>query len=288
MGLPAFAEDPQALSEGPIARAAQAAWENVGTRRALEILDEGIQDHPDGLSLYKLRGDILAASRHPQDAVRSYEAILVGKPAALEVRWAKWSVLVRSGQAEESIAELQRMAQIDSRNPLVHLRVAQELRKVDRLEESIAPYRKAVELAPDLLGWRLGMARVRFDLLDYPGAEEEVQYVLQRVPPGSPLELPAKNLLSVIYGSMDRGRRSVPIPPSRVKPEQRKEWALMRADAWRLFVAGRYAEAEPAYQRLIVLNPNDPTDGPRLASDGYSQLEHYLNSLVSLPIPTSK
>ena len=259
IGPSAFAEDPQALSEGQIAHAAQAAWENIGTSRALEILDEGIQDLPDGLALYKLRGDILAASRRPHDAVRSYEAVLAGKPAALDVRWAKWSVLTRSGHVEESLAELSRIAQADPGNPLIYLRMAQEFRKVDRLEESIAPYRKAVELAPDLLGWRLGMARVRFDLLDYPGAEEEVQYMLQRLPPGSPLELPAKNLLSVIYGSMDRGRRSVPIPPSRVKPEQRKEWALMRADAWRLFVAGRYAEAEPAYQRLIVLNPNDPT-----------------------------
>ena len=60
---------------------------------------------------------------------------------------------------------------------------AEELRKLDRLEDSLAPYKKAVELAPDLLGWRLGMARARFDLLDYQGADEEVHYVLQRVPP---------------------------------------------------------------------------------------------------------
>ena len=25
------------------------------------------------------------------------------------------------------------------------------------------------------------------------------------------------------------------------------------------------------------LNPNDPSDGPRIAADGYSNLEHYLN-----------
>jgi hypothetical protein len=28
------------------------------------------------------------------------------------------------------------------------------------------------------------------------------------------------------------------------------------------------------------LNPKDPSDGPKICSDGYSNLEHYLNSLV--------
>jgi hypothetical protein len=39
---------------------------------------------------------------------------------------------------------------------------------------------------------------------------------------------------------------------------QRKEWASIRAEAWRLFSTGRYREAEPIYQRLLALNPNDP------------------------------
>src|SRR4029077_14759669 len=98
-------------------------------------------------------------------------------PAALDVRWAKWSVLTRWGQGEESIAELRRITRIDVRNPLVHLRMAQELRKLDRLEESLESYTQAVELAPDVLGWRLALARARFAVLDYHGAEDDVQYV---------------------------------------------------------------------------------------------------------------
>ena len=38
---------------------------------------------------------------------------------------------------------------------------------------------------------------------------------------------------------------------------QRKEWASIRAEAWRLFSMGRYQEAEPNYQRMLALNPND-------------------------------
>jgi len=264
MGPLAFAKDPQLRSEEKVAERAKVAWESGATSGALDILDQWIQAHPPALALQKLRGDIFTTSRRPKEAVEAYDTVLARKPTALDVRWAKWSVLIRSGRGEESIAELRRMAKVDSKNPLIQLRLAQELRKLDRLEESLEPYKKAVELAPDLLGWRLGMARARFDLLDYQGADEEVQYVLQRVPPGSPLELPANNLLSVIYRSIDRGRRSIPFPPSRVTPAQRKEWAMIRADAWRLFVAGRYEEAEPIYRRLLALNPNDPTAGHQL------------------------
>ncbi len=254
----AFAEDPALRSEEHVTERAKAVWESGAINSALEILDQEIQDHPHALTLQKLRGDILAASRGVQDAVEAYETVLARAPTALDVRWAKWSVLTRSGQGEESIAELQRIAGIDIQNPLVHLRLAQELRKLDRLEDSLESYKKAVELAPDLLGWRLTLARARFDVLDYQGAEADVQYVLHKMPPGSPLELPARNLLSQINGtSIDRGRRFNPILTKEMTGAQRKEWASIRADAWRLFSTGRYHEAEPIYQRLLALNPND-------------------------------
>jgi hypothetical protein len=34
---------------------------------------------------------------------------------------------------------------------------------------------------------------------------------------------------------------------------------MIRGDAWRLFEARRYAEAEPVYRKLLALNPKDPT-----------------------------
>ena len=257
-GVPcALAQNPPALSEEDIAERARVAWDSGGATPALEILDRGIQDDADAPMLHKLRGDILATYRGPHEAVRAYEMALAAKPSALDVRWAKWSVLVWWGQAEEAIAELRRIAQFDSRNPLVHLRLAQELRKVDRLEESLKSYHQAVQLMPDLLGWRLAMARARFDVLDYQGAEAEVRSVLQRITPGSPLEIPAKNQLAQLYDSMERGRRFTPELTPGASESELKEWAAIRADAWKLFVAGRYQEAEPIYRKMLVLNPRD-------------------------------
>lgn len=95
--------------------------------------------------------------------------------------------------------------------------------------------------------------------MNYHGAEADVQYVLHQLPPDSPLELPAKNLLSQIRGtSIDRGRRFDPVLSRDMTAAQRKEWAAIRAEAWRLFSTGHYQEAEPIYRRLLALNPNDP------------------------------
>ncbi|MFI5224593.1 MAG: tetratricopeptide repeat protein, partial [Nitrospirales bacterium] len=254
----ALAEDLSLRSEEQVAERAKAVWESGEINPAIEILDQGILEYPHALTLQKLRADILTTSRGPREAVEAYEMVLVKTPAALDVRWAKWSVLTRSGQGEESIAELGRIAKIDVQNPLVHLRLAQELRKLDRLEESLESYKKAVELVPELLGWRLAMARARFDVLDYEGADRDVRYVLNNVSPGSPLELPAKNLLAQVNGnSIDRGRRFDPVLTKDMTGAQRKEWASIRAEAWELFSTGRYREAEPIYQRMLALNPND-------------------------------
>ncbi len=266
MGFLAFAQEPQPLSEEKVTERATVAWESVSIQTALTILDQGIHDHPDAFRLYKLRGDILATSRRSPEAVEAYDILLARAPTALDVRWAKWSVLLRGGQGDESLAELQRIAAIDVRNPLVHLRLAQELRKLDRLEESVQAYQKAVDLAPDVLSWRLGLARARFDVLDYQGAYDDVQYVLQQLSPGSPLEIPAQELLSAVFRpASDRGRRSeVTLSDPDVEPAQRKEWGLIRGEAWKLFSAGRYKEAEPLYRRLLALNPKDPTAAHQL------------------------
>ena len=254
----AMANDQGLPSESQVAQRAKAAWEQGTTDLALGILDQGIHENPQAFALHQLRGDMLATSRHTEAALQSYETVLASIPTALDVRWAKWSVLVRSGQVEEAVIELQRIAAIEPQNPLIHLRLARELRKLDRLEESFKSYQQAVELGPDMLNWRLAMARARFDILDYEGADREVQSVLQQVSPGSPLELSAKNLLTVFYGSTERGRRFAPMMSPDANPKQLKDWSMIRHDAYALFEAGRYQEAEPMYRQLLLLNPMDP------------------------------
>ncbi len=256
--LPSYALAQQ-TSLPPVVEQAKSAWESGATARAIEMLDDSLRQHSDDPAVAKLRGDILSTTRRSQEAIEAYDLALATLPSAMDVRWAKWSVLARGGLSEEALKELEQIATHDPTNPLVYLRLAQELRNLDRIEDSLKPYERAITLAPTLLSWRLALARTRFDLTDYLGAEKEVEELLRLLPPGSPFEMPAKNLLTVIYASSDRGRRSDPVGKSDVTERQRRDWAAIRADAWRLFAASRYAEAEPIYRQVLALNPKDVT-----------------------------
>ncbi len=132
--LCAAADHGPGLPAEQAAEHAKAAWDRGAVTTALEILDQGLGVHPEAVTLHKVRGDILSTFRNPQEAVQAYDRVLAVQPAALDVRWAKWGLLVRWGQEEEAIAELHNIARIDEKNPLIHWRLAQELRKLDRLE----------------------------------------------------------------------------------------------------------------------------------------------------------
>ncbi len=242
-----------------IANQAETEWLEGAAARALQILDQGIYEHPDAMTLRILRGHILAAMPHRyQDAIAAYAEVLTNDPQDLDVRWAQWSVLLRSGQEDRAAAALQRIAERDADNPLLPLQLARALRTLDRLEESLTWYEKAVDMVPDMPGWRLALARARFDILDGPGARDEVLRVLEMVTPGSPEETAARSLMSVIHGATkERGRRFEPILTPGGSAGERKEWAAIRAQAWRLFEAGRYEEVEPLYRKILALNPSD-------------------------------
>ena len=105
------------------------------------------------------------------------------QPSALDVRWSKWSLLVRSGQGEQSIKELRRIAAVDAHNPLIPICVSR-----GNSESSITsrPHssrtRKRWNSRQTCMGgdWRWPAAR--FDVLDYEGAVNDVQYVLDHTP----------------------------------------------------------------------------------------------------------
>jgi len=257
-GTGVFASDEGMISAEEASKQARAAWMNGSANQALNILDQEILKFPKNSFLQTLRGNILTTVRRNQEALEAYEAVLEREPDLLGVRWAKWSVLTRLGEGDLAIVELKHIAQRSSHNPLVHLRLALELRKLDRLEESLESYRQAVFLAPDLPGWRLSLARALFDVLDYEGARKEVEGVLQNVPKGSQVEAAARNLLMVVYGATkERGRRFQPIFSPEGTGADLKRWALIRNKAWKLFTAGRYEEAEPVFREILILKPSD-------------------------------
>ncbi|MGD9850571.1 MAG: tetratricopeptide repeat protein [Nitrospirales bacterium] len=250
---------PETVSpEENILAIAKAAWLKGASVHALDILNDGLQTFPQFFRFEKLRGDILATVRQNQEALEAYEKVLGQAPQSLDVRWSKWSLLVRSGQADLAIEEFQRIASVDTQNPLVHLRLAQELRTLDRLEESVKEYELASALVPELPGWRLSLARALFDVLQYEEARKEVEVVMRMVSRGSPVEIAARNLLMIVYGATkERGRRFQPIYSPDGSSSDHKEWGLIRNQAWELYANGRFQEAEPVLRQVVNLRPTD-------------------------------
>ena len=256
-GTTAFAQEHSRESSEVIDRA-RAAWDDGAVPLALDILEQGLRENPSALHLRKLRGDILTTSRRQQEALEEYESILKESPESLLVRWAKWSALTRAGKGELALAELSRLAEQEAENPLVHLRLAHELRKLDRLEESVEGYKSAVKLAPEMAGWRLNLARAFFDVLQYDDARKAVQHVLKTAQRGSPIELAARNLLMITYGATkERGRRYQPIFSPGGSAKDRKRWGLIRHEGWEHFAKGRYQKAEPILRELLSLKSTD-------------------------------
>ncbi|MFO0773934.1 MAG: tetratricopeptide repeat protein [Nitrospiraceae bacterium] len=237
-------------------------WDRGTPGSALELLDQALRSDPRSTPALKLRGDIQSAIRRQADAVESYRRALdsdITPTGIRETRWALWSLLLRTGKADEAASLLKTIATADPHNPITHLRLAQDLRKIDRLEDSLDAYARATEAAPSLLSWRLGLARARFDLLDYQGAERDIQYVLDQAAPDSLLLVPAHNLMTALYSSQERGRRFERSPATDATPERLREWAEVRGDAWQHYSTGRFAEAEPLLRKTLALNPKDPT-----------------------------
>ena len=132
---------------------------------------------------------MLATSRHTEAALQSYDTVLRTASCRLECSLGQMERTSRSGQVE-AVTELQRIAGIDPRNPLIFYGWRGNSASWTDWKTPSRPTTHAVELGPDMLNWRLALARARFDILDYEGAERDV-FVLERVTPGSPLELSA-------------------------------------------------------------------------------------------------
>lgn len=229
---------------------------------ALERLREASRLAPHDARVYKLRGDLLMTLRRNHEALASYRQAADAAPDALEIHWAIWALLDRLGGQQQAILSLQEIARLDPANPLVHVRLARALSQVDRLEEAVASYRRAVELAADEHAFRLLYARALYDVLDYTGARREIEAVLAGAEPESREWATARELLAYVRGEThDKGRRfddSQTLKQKNWYTEQNlKDWVLTRGRAWELMEQDRYAEAEGVLRQALTFNPED-------------------------------
>ena len=236
----------------------QKLWTAGQVQTALNFLEQEQQSSIRDERIHKLRGDLLMALRKNAEALAAYDQAITLAPHALVPLWAKWGLLTRMGRTPEALDVLIRLEGRDRNNPLISYRSAKDFRRVNRLDESVKAYQRAVGLAPSQLRWRLSYARALYDVLDYEQAAQVVGEVLQIAPVGSSTHAAAQNFSAVIRGgTTDKGRRSQPFENVKEAAHNNREWALTREKAWALIKSRRYQEAEPVLRKVIDLKPTN-------------------------------
>lgn len=239
-------------------QAIQELWNEGQVGLALTTVDEAIVQAPKDIKLHHLRGDLLMLHRQHAEALQSYDQAISLAPKDFNAYWAKWSLFTKLKQPHEAIHVLEHLASQDPTNPLLFLRLANSLRRVDRLEDAIPAYERAITLAPEQLRWQLALARTLFDVLQTEEAQQIVHHVIQEAAPGSSELAGAKRLLEVVEGkTTDKGRRSKPFEATREGAEKNHQWALTRETAWALMRHGEWARAEQAWRKVITIKPRD-------------------------------
>ena len=229
----------------------------------LNQLDEAIQRVPASPRLHRKRGDVLMILGHNQEAVTAYHQALDLAPHFLECHWALWALLNRLGSnTEETLQALFHIAELDPHNPLAQIHVARKLRELQRFEESVIYFRRAVTIEPTQFAYRLFLARALFDIRKINAALKEVDGVLSQASPNSPVWVTAQNLSQTLHGgTVDMGSRTGLFEtihqPYGQEGKDYKRWALTRGKAWQHMAAGNYGQAESTWQEVLILDPED-------------------------------
>ncbi len=266
---------------------AEELLEQFQFQASLNKLEEAIRLFLTSPRLHKKRGDVLMILRHNQDALASYRQALTLAPDWVEGHWALWALLNRlSIDPDLELDSLFHIAALDSQNPLAQIRVARKLREQGRFEESVGYFRRAVEIDPNHLAYRLFLARALFDILDTETAQQIVQWVLSHASLGSPVGIAAQNLLQTVEGgTVDMGARTdffeTTKQPYGEEGKDYKSWALTRGQGWQFMEAGDFPEAEATWREVLALDSEDDLAHYNLGLT-LLKLEKYEDAIASL------
>ena len=195
-----------------------------------------------GLALNRT-GAARAALDQLEEAVR-LDAGLAG------AHFAMGTLYERSGRDREAIERYTLTASHDSSHAAAHLRLADTLRRTDRLEASLTPYRRALELEPDGREARFGEAMALVRLARHPEALARLRAAMARHPGDPAFPLAAARLLAASPDPRVRdGREALAL--ARAVEQEHKTTAVAETMAMALAELGRFAEAVE-WQRVAM------------------------------------
>jgi len=169
---------------------------------ALEALDAALIGEPGNLRLEKEKAVILNRMDRREEALRLYEKIKEQDPDDAFVRKEIYRLRGLKHPDETMIRELEKVISLSSRkdDAQLHGFLGQKLKKVGKLEEAAAEFRKAGELEPDNLYFFKQEGFCRYKLGDYPNAIR----ILGEAFRSDPNDFVVKSTLKRMYTKTDR------------------------------------------------------------------------------------
>lgn len=161
---------------------------------AVLLLEEAIGAGCLYADAFNLLGLSLALVDRPLEALTAFDRALAQNPRYIEAhlnRAVLLNGLGRTAEAEASFALAEEFGRPDAtgypsivgnRLANAHAVLAEEYRNAGALDESIAQYRRALELRPTYIDVRVALARALLDAQRFPAAADELDRVLAAQP----------------------------------------------------------------------------------------------------------
>ncbi len=213
---------------------------------------------PDHIDALLMTAELLEDLERYDLATEVYDTVPRDDPSFQAAELGRAEALRRSGREDAAIEVLRQLAESEPDSPLVFVTLGDSLRGMERYEDAIAPYSKAVELigTPEEQHWIVFFARgiVYERTGNWEGAEADFRKALELRP-----EQPqVMNYLGYSYleqqtnyeEALDLIERAVALRPD--------SGYIIDSLGWGLYKLGRYDEAVGHMEKAVERMPVDP------------------------------
>lgn len=212
-------------------------------------------DHVEGLLL---TADLLERLERYGLATEVYDQVARDHPYFYIAEMGRAEALKQADQTEAAIEVLTQLGETHSDLPLVHVALGDTLRRLERFEEAVTPYDRAIALLddPQPSHWSLYFSRgiVHERTKNWPSAEADFRQALE-LQPEQPQVL---NYLGYSFVEMQINLDEALDMIERAVAGEPNSGYITDSLGWVLYRLGRFEEAVGHMERAVELLPIDP------------------------------
>ena len=202
--------------------------------------------------LLSLRGDALLGSGKPDEAKQAYEAALAANANSGDALMGLARLSAVRGDREAAVLYVDQAVAKDPKNPEVFIMQGAMLRSMNKPDEALGAYDKALALKPDHRGAHIEKAYIEIARGKFDAAKKEVE-AAEKNAPGSLLVVYSRGLLEFSQGKYSVAKESLQ-KILKVAPEHQPSILLAGASDLHL---GNIQQAEQHLRKYLEANPGN-------------------------------